>query len=272
MSGILEDMVYVDPFRQLASVMSLSEGDTLEGFYEDGTLSAAWTTERGTPAERATPEIDKWEIPTHPMYVYPKLTQKMARLANFNVESWLTGKYAKAFGLLEGTAFLNGTGVGQPKGIVTHSTAGNINHVPSGNANFILDFDCLINAQDALLDQYQGGASWLMTRGMFSTLRKIGDAIGHYLIEPDIAKQPQPTLFGKPVYFMYNMPTYVAGHDVIFYGDFKQLYQIVDAQGAFVVRDEVTDFGRIILKTERLGVGGDVIDFDAAKCIRIEAA
>ena len=272
MSGILEQMVYVDPFRQLASVMALSEGDTLEGFYEDGTLDAAWTTERGAPAEKATPEIDKWEIPTHPMYVYPKLTQKMARLANFNVEQWLTSKYANAFGYLEGLAFLSGSGVGQPKGILTHVTDLNVPHVPSGDANYILNFDCLINAQDALAEKYQGNASWIMTRGMFSTLRKIGDAIGHYLIEPDISKQPLPTLFGKPVNFMYNMPTYVANHDVILYGDFKQAYQIVDAPGAFVVRDEVTDFGRIILKTERLGVGGDVIDFDAAVAVRVEVS
>jgi HK97 family phage major capsid protein len=271
MAGILEEMVYVDPFRQLASTTTLTEGDTLEGFYEDGTLDAAWTSERGTASEKDTPEIGKWEIPTHPMYVYPKLTQKMARLGSFNVETWLTGKYAKAFGYAENYTFLNGTGVGQPKGILTHVTAGNIAHTSSGHATTIPDFDCLIDIQDSLLEQYQPGASWLMLRSTFTALRKLSDGDAHYILEPDVQVQPQPVLLGKPVNFMYNMPAVGAGLNAVIYGDIKQTYMVVDAPGVFVVRDEISDFGRIILKTERLGVGGDVIDFDAAKCLKIEA-
>lgn len=270
---ILEEVVNVDPFRQIANVVRLTEGDRLEGLYEHGTLEAAWTSERATVTEIATPEIDKWEIPTHPLYVFPKITQKMARLAAYDVEAWLMQKYTKAFAYKEGYAFLNGTGVGQPKGILTHVSEGNLAHVASGDANTVPDFDCLKSLKSALHEEYQASARFLMTRATFLVLDKMTDAVGRYIINDDVtAGTSDATLLGKPVTFMYNMPAVSAGTFPILYGDINQAYIVVDAPGAFVIRDETTDFGRIIYKTERLGVGGDVVDFDAVKALEIAAS
>ena len=284
---IIEVIVRIDQFRQVATVVQLNEGDTLEGLYEYGTLDAAWTTERASPAQKATPEVDKWEIPTHPMYVYPKITQKMARLSAFDVEQWLLSKYTNAFAYLEGVAFINGTGVGQPRGIVTvakESTniaeAGSmpalgandqVGVVESGDANTIPSFDCLKLMKASLLEPWQTNASWLMNRSTFLVLDQLTDAVGHYFLQPDPSQASEGLLLGKPINFMYNMDTVTAGAYPILYGDFAASYIIVDAPGAFVIRDEMTDFGRISFKTERLGVGGDVVNYEAYKALLIEA-
>jgi HK97 family phage major capsid protein len=267
---ILEEVVNVDPFRQIANVVRLTEGDRLEGLYEDGTLDAAWTTERATVTEKDTPEIDKWEIPTHPMYVYPKITQKMARLAAFDVENWLLAKYAKAFAYLENYAFLNGSGVGQPMGIMTVAIGDDkFDTIESGAAD-IPNFDCLKEVKAQLPEQYQAGARWIMNRSTYLALDKLTDAVGHYLIQPDVTGATEGTLLGKPITFMYNMPEVGAGLMPVLYGDFNACYIIVDAPGAFVIRDEATDFGRIVFKTERLGVGGGVVDYDAVVVLETE--
>jgi phage major capsid protein, HK97 family len=285
---IIEVIVRIDQFRQVATVVQLNEGDTLEGLYEYGLLNAAWTTERATPAEVATPEVDKWEIATHPMYVYPKITQKMARLSAFDVEQWLLSKYTNAFAYLEGYAFINGTGVGQPRGIGTVAAASTnisassttlpdltsnagVGLIRSGASATIPNFDCLKTMKASLLEPWQTNASWLMNRSTFMALDQLTDAIGHYFLQPDPTQASEGLLLGKPINFMYNMPVIGAGTIPILYGDFAASYIIVDAPGAFVIRDEMTDFGRISFKTERLGVGGDVVNYEAFKGLLVEA-
>ena len=280
-NAILEVVVRIDPMRAIANVVQLQDGDTLEGLYESGTLDASWTSERATVTEKDTPEIDKWQIPTHPMYVFPKITQKMARLGAFNVEQWLLGKYANAFAYLEGNAFLNGTGVGQPMGLMTVANKDNttVDHIVTGANTSITSFDCLKEMKATLDEQYQAGASWIMNRSTFLVLDQMTDAIGHYMIQDSVSAgndaygtPGQAQLLGKPVHFMYHMDSAVVeDHLPIAYGDFSKAYTVVDAPGAFVVRDEQTDFGRIIFKTERLGVGGDVIDTDAYNVLLVDA-
>jgi HK97 family phage major capsid protein len=277
---ILEVVRRIDPFRQIANVVQLQDGDTLEGLYESGTLDAGWTAERATVTEKDTPEIDKWQIPTHPMYVFPKITQKMARLGAFDVENWLLGKYANAFSYLEGLAFINGTGSGQPNGLMTRAVAdagaaGKVTITHSGAAATIPDFDCLKSMKAALGEQYQPGASWIMNRATFLILDQLTDAVGHYMLQDTVTggnnaydTPGEAMLLGKPVHFMYTMATATTDTYPLAYGDFKQAYTVVDAPGAFVVRDEQTDFGRIVFKTERLGVGGDVIDYDAFNILK----
>ena len=284
-NNINEVLIRIDPFRQMATTVKLNEGDTLEGLYEYGTLDAAWTTERATVTEKDTPEIDKWEIPTYPMYVYPRITQKMARLAAFDVENWLLSKYTNAFSYLEGLAFINGTGSGQPRGIMTVAKA-STNVAAAGalptmtpnaqpgvvitnHATEIPSFDCLKLLQASLYEPWQGNASWMMNRSTYLALDQLTDAVGEYYLQPDVTQGSGGLLLGKPIHFMYNMDTIGNGKYPILYGDFAASYIIVDAQGAFVIRDELSDFGRIAFKTERLGVGGDVVNYEAFAALKV---
>ena len=57
------------------------------------------------------------------MYAMPKISQKLIDDAATNVEAWLADKVADKFGRVEGTACWGGTGVGQPFGLASYTTA-----------------------------------------------------------------------------------------------------------------------------------------------------
>ena len=56
-------------------------------------------------------------------YAMPKASQRILDDAATDVETWLAGKIADKFARVEGTAFWQGTGAGQPMGLASYSTA-----------------------------------------------------------------------------------------------------------------------------------------------------
>jgi HK97 family phage major capsid protein len=72
-------------------------------------------------------------------------------------------------------------------------------------------------------------------------------------------------LFGKPIVYMPAMQDVKAAvggvnQMPIAYGDFQEAYTIVDNPGMYSIRDEITTKGAVSLFTERLGVGGGVVN------------
>ena len=267
LSRMIELQLALSPFRQLASVERLTVGDTLEVLAEVGTMAAGRVAERGTRSATTTMTLAKKVIPTDPIYAMPALTQKMARLAAFNLESWIARKVAEYYAYAEGVEFISGTGAdGQCEGLMTRAAASgtSVVSVNSGAASSIPDMDCLIEMQDTLGangEKYMSNASWIMKRSTKTVLRKMMDGNGRYILEENVTKGQPDTLFGDPIYYMPAMDTaIVASHYPIAYGDFRQAYQIVDVPETVVVRDEVTTKGWISLYNERMGLGGGVID------------
>jgi HK97 family phage major capsid protein len=72
-------------------------------------------------------------------------------------------------------------------------------------------------------------------------------------------------LLGKPIVYMPAMQNVAAAVSAvdqmpIAYGDFTEAYTIVDNPGMYSIRDEITTKGAVSLFTERLGVGGGVVN------------
>lgn len=83
--------------------------------------------------------------------------------------------------------------------------------------------DELIDVHDAVKDDYQNGAIWIMSSKTRTALRKLKDAEGRYLLNDDISSPFGTTLLGKPVYASDNMPEIGAGNTAIYYGNMKGL-------------------------------------------------
>ncbi|MGB8218639.1 MAG: phage major capsid protein [Candidatus Methanoperedens sp.] len=261
---IIEFQYRVDPLRNIANVVTLPNSDVYEFVRETGAPEVGWVAERGTRAETDTTHIAKERIVTHSMYCYPKTTAKMLRISSFNVESWLVKATGRRMGYYEGTAFIAGDGAGKPSGLNCSAIGAT---VASGDANTIADFDCLIEMQDTLLEQYQGNASWLMNRATKSVLRQMTDGIGRYILEPSVVAGQPDQLFGKPVYYMPSMDDIAGSAFPIIYGDIDEAYTIIDNPEIQMIRDEVTSPGFVKLLFQR-DVGGSLVDPQAA--IRLE--
>jgi len=163
---VIERILLLSPVRQRRRSETLQNGDELVMLGEEGTMPAGWTSERGARAATANMTLTERRIPTHPMYAMPIMTQKMARIAAFDVEGWMTRKVSAYMAYLEGVAFVTGDGAGQPEGLITaiNRTGAVASTTVTGSASAISDFDCLIDLQESLPEQYQANACWLMTR------------------------------------------------------------------------------------------------------------
>jgi len=110
------------PMRRYASVQSIS-GDALEGLNDNGIISTGWVGETAARTATATTQLGMWKVPAHEIYANPQATQRMLDDAEINVESWISGKLSEAFGQAEADAFINGNGVGKPRGILSRTFA-----------------------------------------------------------------------------------------------------------------------------------------------------
>lgn len=84
--------------------------------------------------------------------------------------------------------------------------------------------DEIIDLHDAIKDEYQNGAIWIMSPATRTYLRKLKSSTGYYLLNDDISTPFGTSILGKPVYVSDNMPDYTEDGEVaIYYGDMSGL-------------------------------------------------
>jgi HK97 family phage major capsid protein len=206
------------------------------------------------------------------------MTTEMIEDAYLNVEAWLAGKVADKFARTQNTAFVNGTGTGQPRGFLTYAAwaaAGvyerdKIEQINMGSAA-ALNADGLIEVQNALKEGYQAAAVWGMKRTTFGAALQLKGS-DNYFFSPVLLRDGQASiqLLGKPVVFMDDMPAVAANALSIVYADFRVAYTILDRVGLQVLRDPFTNKGFITYYTTQR-VGGDVTNFDGIKIGKVAA-
>ena len=92
------------------------------------------------------------------------------------------------------------------------------NIVETAAANAITLND-IINLHDAVKDQFQGNAMWVMSPAKRTALRQLKSETGYPLLNDDISTPFGSSILGKPVY----VSDALANTDKIFYGDFRGL-------------------------------------------------
>lgn len=267
--------------RQLANVLTIST-DALEGIVDNDEADAGWVSEMGARNDTDTPQVGKYRIEAHEMYAQPKVTQKLIDDAATDVEAWLADKVADKFARVEGNAFWNGNGVGQPRGLAAYTTAatgdgsrawGTFEHVLTGaNGDFhTTKADPLQDLLGAFKDQYLQNASFAMRREVRTKIRKLKEATSdRYLWEPSLQAGQPDRLLGYPVRIDQYMPSLTTGSLSLAFGDFREAYTIVDRIGVRTLRDPYTAKPYIrFYSTKR--TGGGAVNFEAVKFLKFAA-
>jgi len=83
--------------------------------------------------------------------------------------------------------------------------------------------DEVVRVHDAIKDEFQQNAVWIMSPATRTALRTLKSNTGYYLLNDDVSSPFGTTLLGKPVYVSDNMPDIATGEAVIYYGDMKGL-------------------------------------------------
>ncbi|MBU6956018.1 phage major capsid protein, partial [Hahella sp. HN01] len=194
----------------------------------------------------------------------------------FNVEQWIADEVAQEFVDREADAFLNGDGVGKPKGILSYAMDaapdasrefGKLQRVISGKAG---DFtaDNLLSVIYRLKKTFRRNACWMMTGTTVEKVRKFKDADGNYMWRPGIEAGQPSLLLGYGIEENEDMPEVAADANAILFGDFMRGYSIVDRIGARMLRDPYTHKPFVHFYTTKR-VGGMLVDSNAIKVLTL---
>jgi len=273
---IIRNLPTMSVMRMLASVRSLTTGDSLQKRRRTSGVTASWVGEMGTSPADQNPKLGMLNIPAHQMQVVLSETAQILEDASINIEQWLGEEGGEAFGNLEGAAFVSGNGVAKPRGILTYAAGtgdGQIQQVVSGTAATIADADGGVNGliamTYALKAAYAKNGKFILNRLTTGSVRKLKDANKQYIWQPGLGGSPA-TILGYAYEEDDNMPVEGANNLVVAFGDFKKAYKIVDRLGMSAIRDPYTSKPDVEFLFRRR-VGGAVEIFEALKLLKCSA-
>jgi HK97 family phage major capsid protein len=267
--------------RQIANVVVVGTND-IEGIIDNDEADAGWVSELGSRADSGTPQVGKYRIEAHEMYAMPKISQKLIDDASTNVEGWLAGKVADKFARVEGTAFWAGTGVGQPRGLASYTTAatgdgtrawGTFEHVKTGAAGdfHTTKLDPMQDLIGAFKDQYLQNGIIVARREVRTKILKLKEATSdRYLWEPSSQVGQPARLNGYDFRVDQYMPALTTDSLSLAMGDFRQAYTIIDRIGIRVLRDPFTAKPYIVFYTTKR-TGGGATNFEAVKFLKFSS-
>lgn len=115
------------------------------------------------------------------------------------------------------------------------------NDVTASSATAITADD-IVKLHDAIKDEFQGNAIWIMSPATRTALRLLKDEMGRYLLQDDVSLPFGTSLLGKPVYVSDNMPEIATGNSVVYYGDMRGLgTKFAEEMNVEVLRERYAD-------------------------------
>lgn len=226
----LDNMVFM---RQLATVLPPTNAKSLGVVtLENDPSDADWTAEIPASALTAdsTMSFGRRDFSPTLLAKLVKMSMKLLRSADMNIEQLITDRLAYKFGVVEENKFLNGTGASQPLGIFTASADGvpTSRDVTATNTTSFVGDD-LIETMYATKAQYRSSGVWITSRAGVKMARKLKDGNGQYLWQPGLQGGEPATILGRPVYESEYAPsTFTTGLYVAIFCDLKAGYWIAD--------------------------------------------
>lgn len=272
-SQIITRIFETSPIRQLADVETIGTNELVIDI-DDNDSGVAWVGEGGLGSDATTPQIGLLSIKVHKMATKPRISTEALEDPVRNLEAWLQGKVADKFGRFESTYFVTGSGVSQPKGLLSYDAwasagvyeRGKVEQVNSGTSG-AFTADGLIDVQNSLLEPYQANATWLMRRASYAAILKLKSTSQYHFLGFQPSERQgvvQMTILGRPVVYASDMPAIGANALAAVYGDFRAGYKIVDRAGIQILRDPYSVDGFVVYKVYKR-VGGAVQNYDALK-------
>ncbi len=270
-------LVSTSSLRSVANIVNI-DATSFDVLVDRSEVGSGWATEVAATSETATPTIERISIKLHELSAMPKASQRLLDDSAFDVEGWLAGKIATRFIRAEAAAFINGTGVDQPKGILLPAKVanaswawGSLGYVATGAAS---DFattnpiDCIVTLVYALAADYRANASFVMNSKTAGAVRKIKDTEGRFMWSDGLVANAPATLMGYRVLIAEDMPDIGANTYPIAFGDFAAGYTIAERPDLRILRDPFSAKPNVLFYASKR-VGGDITDYAAIKLLKV---
>ena len=275
-------LAQVVPMRQHAEVKTISAYEYRKPIRKSlGT--AQWGNQVSvTAGSDTTPQYDLLSFPAIDLYAAPAVSADFLDDSAWDIEAEIASGCEEEFSLAEATAFISGTGTGQPLGVLGMAAGnyvadatwvhGKLGYVASGTAATIGTADQIINLAYALKGAYRQMAKYMMNRSTIGKVRLLKDTTNQYIWQNGNLAQGQPNMLnGYEVIEAEQMPNEAANSFPIAFGDWRRGYLIVDRLGMTVLRDPYT-LAPLVKFLTRKRVGGGIKNFESIKLLKCAAA
>jgi HK97 family phage major capsid protein len=151
-----------------------------------------------------------------------KVSEELLHDSAFPIDSFLAKEFGRRLGKLEEEAFINGTGSGQPTGIVGGSTLGT-----TATATNAITADELTDLYHSIARPYRARATWIMKDSTIKLIRKLKTGVSSdntYLWQAGLKDGEPDRLFGRPVVPSEFMPAATTGLKPVIFGDISYYY------------------------------------------------
>jgi HK97 family phage major capsid protein len=136
--------------------------------------------------------------------------------SEIDVTNFVVNEMSRKIALFLEKELLNGTTSYATGALSTTNT------INAGSTSAI-SADNLIDLQAKIPTIYQANACWTMNPKTFTTLKKLKDGNGQYLLQNNFSQDFPYAILGKPVYLSDNMPEIGSGKKAVLYGDYSGL-------------------------------------------------
>jgi HK97 family phage major capsid protein len=182
LTGMLELAAGTWAMRRLGNVLPMLPVGSIISVAEANPMSdAEWTAELRTGTADTVKPFAQVRLQPHPLSKIVLVSNTLFRAPTFNAEAYVRNQMAQRFGSAEENAFINGTGVGQPLGLLTDPD------VPTmSTAGADLTGDDVINFCYALGSSYQANARILANKSFVRKVRLLKLSDGQYIWQPGL--------------------------------------------------------------------------------------
>lgn len=224
---LIQKLAEENVMRTLATVITSSNDRNIPVEESEGT--AYWTDENAAFQESDI-SYGQRTLRAHKLTTLIKVSEELLQDSAFNLEGYISAKFAQRMGAKEEEGFLIGNGTNQPRGVVLDAEVG----VTAAASNAITA-DEIIDLYYSLRRPYRRRGTFMMNDKIVKVIRKLKDNDGQYIWQPGLQAGEPDRLLGRPVVASAYMPEMADGQKIILFGDFSY-YWIADRQGRMFQR------------------------------------
>jgi HK97 family phage major capsid protein len=238
---VLEESVLFDKARKYpinlgnSLFIPVRDMETLGVTAASGGSLGAWLNADGVAITPQKPVYKRIQMTLNRWGTLLPVTDELLQDNNVALSNFIFDEGGVALAWDLNSAFVNGTGAGQPQGILASGALVTAAADP-GQAGYTISYANLVNMKARLWTARPGDMScvvWIANPDAEAQLEQLKDASGRnlYYAAGTIQQSPEPRLFGLPVVYSYHCPPLGSVGDVIL-ADLSQYFVSTKANGA----------------------------------------
>ncbi len=269
LSGVESAMLSFDTLREHATIIRTDGGGDLFVGTSNDTNNEGELTAEAVAANRADPSFGSVALFAHEYSSREVIVPfTLAQDASVDFDAFIGAALGERIGRIQARHFCNGTGSGQPSGLLT-SGAVDSGIVTASAAT--ISFSELVNLEHSVNAAYRPNARYMGHDSVLKVIKLLTDSSGQPVWRPSPTGGPD-LVNGRPFIVNQAMPEFAAGAKALVYGDLSR-YHIRDVSEVVFLRlnERYVEQGRLgylmLMRSDGalVNAGGNPIKFATIK-------